>query len=137
MVSQKNKKEILKIGKVLKKYKPKIVAVTGSVGKTGTKDAIYAVLESKFFVRSSEKSFNSELGVPLSILGCQSGWDSPFAWIRVFLEGLALILFKNHYPAWLVLEVGLDRPGDIAHIAQWLTPDIVIYDAKIIEKLIK
>ena len=44
---------------VLKKYRPKIVAITGSVGKTSTKDAVYAVLSTKFFVRKSEKSFNS------------------------------------------------------------------------------
>ena len=57
---------------VLKKYKPKIVAITGSVGKTSAKDAIYIALGSAFFVRKSEKSFNSEIGVPLTILGCQN-----------------------------------------------------------------
>ena len=46
---------------VLRKYKPKIIAVTGSVGKTTTKDAIYVVLNPAYFVRKSEKSFNSEL----------------------------------------------------------------------------
>ena len=50
---------------VLKKYKPKIVAVTGSVGKTSAKDAIFAVLAKRSHVRKSEKSFNSEIGLPL------------------------------------------------------------------------
>jgi UDP-N-acetylmuramoyl-tripeptide--D-alanyl-D-alanine ligase len=111
---------------VLLKYKPKIVAVTGSVGKTTTKDTIFSVLSSSFFVRKSEKSFNSEIGVPLSILGCDNGANNPFKWLGNIFEGLLLILFKNHYPKWLVLEVGADHPGDIEYIAKWLNPDIVV-----------
>ena len=38
---------------VLLRYKPKIIAITGSVGKTSTKDAVYAVLASATFVRKS------------------------------------------------------------------------------------
>lgn len=111
---------------VLWKYKPKIIAVTGSVGKTSTKDAIYAVLCSSFFVRKSEKSFNSEIGIPLTILGRPNGWSNPFIWVTNILEGLALIILKNHYPKWLVLEVGADREGDIKKISEWLKPDIVV-----------
>ena len=111
---------------VLFKYKPNIVAITGSVGKTSTKDAIYTVLTSVFFVRKGEKSFNSEIGIPLIILGCSSGWSSLYKWSKNILEGLALIMLKNHYPKWLVLEVGADQPGDIKRIARWLKPDIVV-----------
>ncbi len=111
---------------VLKKYKPKIVAVTGSVGKTSAKDAIYTALSSAFFVRRSEKSFNSEIGIPLTILGCQNAWNNPLIWLKNILAGLGVILFKNHYPKWLVLEVGADAPGDIESVAQWLKPDVVV-----------
>jgi len=117
---------ILEARIILWKYKPKIVAVTGSVGKTTTKDALYAVLCTKFFVRKSEKSFNSEVGIPLTILGCPNGWSNPFIWITNLLEGFALIILKNHYPKWLVIEVGADRPGDIKTISKWLKPDIVV-----------
>jgi len=111
---------------VLKKYKPKIVAVTGSVGKTSTKDAIFTVLSSFFFVRKSEKSFNSDLGVPLTILGCPNGWNSPIVWIKNIMEGFALIFLPNHYPEWLVLEVGADRPGDIEALSVWIKPDVCV-----------
>jgi len=111
---------------VLYKYKPKIIAVTGNVGKTSAKDAIYVLLSKAYYVRKSEKSFNSELGVPLTILGCESGWNSPRLWMANIIEGLALIVLKNHYPKWLILEVGADRPGDILRIAKWLSPDIVV-----------
>lgn len=111
---------------VLRKYKPKIVAITGSVGKTSTKDAIYNVLASVFFVRKSAKSFNSEIGIPLTILGVENGWRNPITWAQNLLSGLVLILFPSHYPKWLVLEVGADRPKDIKKITKWLKPDIVV-----------
>ncbi len=111
---------------VIGKYKPKIVAVTGNLGKTSAKDAIFTVLSAHFFVRKSDKSFNSEIGIPLTILGCPTGWNDPVIWFRNILKGLALIFLKNHYPKWLVLEVGADRPGDIKKISRWLRPDIVV-----------
>lgn len=111
---------------VLARYKPKIVAVTGSVGKTSTKDAIYTVLSTKYVVRRSEKSFNSEIGVPLTILGLQNGWNNPLLWFENIFRGLSLIVFKTNYPEWLVLEVGADRPGDIKSITTWLKPDVAV-----------
>lgn len=111
---------------ILKKYKPSIIAITGSVGKTSAKDAIYDVLATSLLVRKSKKSYNSELGIPLTILGRESGWSNPFSWLIIIFEGLALIFLKNHYPKWLVLEVGADRPGDIEKITRWLKPDIVV-----------
>jgi len=111
---------------VLRKYKPKIVAVTGSVGKTTAKDAIFSVLSSSFFVRKSEKSFNTEIGVPLTILGQPNGWKNPFAWIVNIIEGFALLLLPNHYPKILVLEAGAERPGDIERLTSWLKPDVAV-----------
>ncbi len=111
---------------VLQKYKPKIVAVTGSVGKTSTKDAIYTILSPHLFVRKSEKSFNSEIGVPLTILGCQNGWNNPLAWFRNIMHGLELIVFKNNYPKCLVLEVGADKPGDIKRTTKYVKPDVTV-----------
>jgi len=114
---------------VLRKYQPKVIAVTGSVGKTLTKDAIYAALKTSFFIRKSQKSFNSEIGIPLTILGCANAWNNPLKWIKNIFEGFALIFLKNHYPKWLVLEVGADRPGDIENITKWLKPDVVVITA--------
>ena len=111
---------------VLRKYKPKIVAITGSVGKTSTKDAIYVALAPYAHVRRSEKSYNSELGVPLSILGLPNGWKNPWIWARNIVAGLWLIVFPHQYPQWLVLEIGADKPGDIRSVAQWLKPDVVV-----------
>lgn len=119
---------------VLKRYKPKIVAITGSVGKTSTKDAIWTVLTPHFHVRKSDKSFNSEIGLPLTILGLPNGWNNPFIWLQNIIRGFLLVflptgnlkLVTGNYPSWLILEVGADRPGDIEKVSKWLSPDVVV-----------
>lgn len=111
---------------MLLRYKPQIVAVTGNMGKTTAKEAIFTALSAAHFVRKSEKSFNSEFGVPLTILGQESGWNDPFKWLSNLVGGVILIVIKRTYPKWLVLEVGADRPGDIRSIAAWLSPDVAV-----------
>jgi UDP-N-acetylmuramoyl-tripeptide--D-alanyl-D-alanine ligase len=111
---------------VVRRYRPNIVMITGSVGKTSTKDAVAAVLSSRFLVRKSEKSFNSEFGVPFTILGVDNPWANPLAWFSVVKSAIALLVLPNHYPNMLVLEVGADRPGDLARILRMATPDAVV-----------
>lgn len=111
---------------ILKKYRPKILLVTGSVGKTSAKDAAYSALSGSFFVRRSEKSFNSDIGVPLTILGVPNGWANPLQWLRNIIDGASLIIMDAPYPKWLVMEVGADRPGDITKSLSWLKPDVVV-----------
>ncbi len=100
--------------------------ISGSVGKTSTKDAVAAVLSARFYIRASEKSFNSEFGVPFTILGVGNPWSDSLAWLRIVKSALALLLLPNHYPALLVLEIGADRPGDLARILRIATPDAVV-----------
>src|SRR5680860_1737409 len=80
---------------VLLRYKPKVIFVTGSVGKTSTKDAIFTVLSNFKNIRKSEKSFNSEIGLPLTILGSPNGWGDPFIWFENIIHGFYLILWKQ------------------------------------------
>ena len=114
---------------VLWKYKPRIIAITGSVGKTSTKDAVYAVLSKIAHIRKSEKSFNSEIGLPLTILGCPNGWNNPVIWLANVFKGLWLFLWPHKYPEWLVLEVGVGKQGDMKKTASWLKTDAVIITA--------
>lgn len=111
---------------MLRRAKPTIIAITGSVGKTSTKDAIYQVLKGHVSARKSEKSFNSDVGVPLSILGLPNGWDNPFLWLKNFFDGAVIAFFGRQYPKVLILEMGVDRPGDMAQLANWVKPDIVV-----------
>ncbi len=114
---------------IISKYKPKIIAITGSVGKTSTKDAIYAVISGVSYVRKSDKSYNSEIGLPLTILGIPNGWNNPFSWLKNILKGLWLFIIPHQYPKWLVLEVGVGHPGDMDRTVSWLKTDVVIITA--------
>lgn len=112
---------------ILNKYRPKIIGVTGSVGKTSTKDAIYRVLAGGgMSVRKSEKSYNSDFGVPLTVLGCQSAWNDPFGWLEIVIYGLRQLVGHKPYPKWLILEIGLEYPGEIENKLKWLNFDVAV-----------
>lgn len=111
---------------VLRKYRPRIIAVTGTVGKTSTKDTIFAVVGEALLARKSMKSFNSEIGLPLTILNCENGWSNPFLWAKNILKGIFLLVTRVHYPKWLVLEIGAGKPGDIERAVSLVTPDIAV-----------
>lgn len=111
---------------VLRHYQPEIIAITGNSGKTSTREAIATVLAPAFSLRQSVKNYNTEIGVPLTILGSEAGGRSPFAWGGVILKGVALLLKKAEYPDVLVLEYALDRPGDIAYLVRLAKPHIAV-----------
>jgi UDP-N-acetylmuramoyl-tripeptide--D-alanyl-D-alanine ligase len=116
---------------VIKKYKPKIVAITGSVGKTSAKEAMAVVLRAKFNTRAPSKNFNNEIGTPLTILGqTNSPGKNILAWLWIFVKSLKLLIIKNKdYPEILVLEMGADRPGDIKYLISIAKPDISVITA--------
>lgn len=76
-----------------------VLGITGSNGKTTTKELIGAVLEKKFNVLMTEGNLNNHLGVPFTLLR----------------------LTKNH--DFAVIEMGANRPGDIKELAEIAEPD--------------
>lgn len=111
---------------ILFKYRPVVIGVTGSVGKTTTKDAILYALSSHLFVSGSEKNFNNEIGIPLTILGCGAPGRSLIRWLRVGLRFVSLMVFSIRYPKVLVLEFGVDRPGDMRYLLSIVRPTIAV-----------
>src|SRR3989338_1433068 len=112
---------------VLEKYKPKVIAITGSVGKTSTKDAIYGILSESFFVRKSLMGLESSLEIPLTVLGCEASHGNLWGNIRNIIYGLELIIAREPYPEYLILEVSVRRPGEIDRILRWLKTDIIVF----------
>lgn len=106
---------------------PTIVAVTGAVGKTSTKEAIALVLEqSGKPVRKSIANLNTDIGVPLSILGYHKVPSSLGARMRL-LGRLLLVPQKPYNHPFYVLEYSADHPGDIGFLTHQLPPqDAVI-----------
>ncbi len=83
--------------------KPLVVAVTGSVGKTTTKEFIAGLLRSKYLVAASPGNSNSQIGLPLAILNHTEGKEDV-----------------------LVLEMGMTEKGQLAGLVQIAPPHIAV-----------
>ena len=99
-----------------------IIGVTGSIGKTSTKDAIYTILHSRFPIQRSEKSYNTEFGMPLAILGQDSGFSSPWKWLMVMFGSLWNAFVGGRNVHMLVAEMGVDKPGDMVQLLKLAKP---------------
>jgi UDP-N-acetylmuramoyl-tripeptide--D-alanyl-D-alanine ligase len=92
------------LGELASWYKAKFgiptVAITGTNGKTTTKEMTAEVLSAKFKVVKSPQSFNNRIGVPLTLFGLNSDSGA------------------------LVVELGMSQPGEIAALARMAKPDI-------------
>lgn len=115
---------------VVRKYHPLVIGITGSVGKTSAKEAIFAVLASKMSVRKSHGNYNTEFGVPATILGISAPGRSPFRWLGAIARALGLLMIRDAtYPKVLVLEMAADRPGDIEFLVRIAPPKIGVLTA--------
>lgn len=81
----------------------KIAAVTGSIGKTTTKDFLSTLLQTKYRTASSPGNSNSQIGLALSILNHVKGDEEV-----------------------LVLEMGMTHPGNITRLVEMATPDVAL-----------
>lgn len=86
----------------LNKVNPTVVGITGSNGKTTTKDMISAVLAKRFNVHKTQGNFNNEIGVPITILEMKPSTEI------------------------VVLEMGMDRPGQLHHLSELVRPDVCV-----------
>lgn len=111
---------------VLRKYRPLIVGITGSVGKSSTKEAVALVLGVAYTVRKAEGNYNNEIGIPLTVIGARSGGSSFVSWVGVFIKWLFIMVFPVRYPEVLVLEMGIDRPGDMDFLLGFVSVKIGI-----------
>jgi len=104
--------------RVLNRFYPDVIAVTGSIGKTSAKDAIYEAIAPDFNTRKSIGNANEEIGVPSTIIGARTLKNIPDVLNKVF--------FSKEYPKVLVLEMGADRFGDIKYLTSFVKPKIAV-----------
>ncbi len=88
---------------LLAQWHPKIVAVTGSLGKTTTKEFITSLLRPNYRVSSTPGNSNSQIGVPLSLINYCTGEEEV-----------------------LVIEMGMTHRGDLAKLVKIAPPDIAV-----------
>jgi len=105
----------------LSKFDPLVVGVTGSVGKSTTKEAVYSVLAEKFFVRRNQSNYNNEIGLPLSITGLEKPVGIA-AWLIFVVNSWLAVRRIKDFPTHLVLEMGADKKGDINYLANMVQP---------------
>lgn len=114
----------------VRRFKPHVIAVTGSVGKTSAKEALYAALAGYKRIRKTSANFNNELGVPLTIVGDWDRVSKPAAWfwIKVLFYAKLNLLFgsKKKFPEILILEYGADKPGDIGVLVDLARPHTAV-----------
>jgi UDP-N-acetylmuramoyl-tripeptide--D-alanyl-D-alanine ligase len=113
------------------RYRPVIVAITGNAGKTTTKEAVTAVLSTRYRVRATGGNLNNELGIPLTVIGdfadrYYEGGGTVGFWFSVLCIGWWRFLIGHEYPEVLVLEFGADRPGDIRRLTERYRPHVAV-----------
>ena len=84
------------------RHQAKVIAITGSTGKTTTKELTATLLGQKFKLHSSKGSYNNHWGVPLTLLGINS----------------------THEMA--VVEMGMNRPGELTRLCEIAEPDVTL-----------
>lgn len=111
-----------------RKYTFKVVAVSGSVGKTSTKLAIADLLGQNLRVRHQAGNYNDRVTVPLVFFGLEEpNILNVFAWLKIFTANARTI--RQGYPYdVVVVELGTDGPGFMAEFA-YLQPDIAAVTA--------
>ena len=116
----------------LKRHKPKVVVVAGSVGKTSTKLAIATVLGVRYKVLFQEGNYNVDISVPMTIFDLPmppvEKLRNPFVWLLQlwYMERKIRTPFPFEV---ILLELGTDHPGDIEHFKKYLHPDIAVITA--------
>jgi len=106
-------------------HHPKIIVVAGSTNKLFTKEEIKKELDFlKINSRISPKNFNTEIGLPLSILDLPSGYNSIKNWIPA-LKKAPFSIIKS-MPEYLILDLGVSNPGDMKYLLSIIKPNIAI-----------
>lgn len=111
--------------KRLENYPVKVIGITGSVGKTTTKEALRLILQEKYKVHANQKSFNSEFGLPLTVLE-QGSPKSIWQWPKVCAKAWQQAKKKPWF-SHLVLEMGVDAPGDMDFLLTIIKPETGIF----------
>lgn len=112
---------------ILWRTRPLVIAIAGTTNKSFTKLALEALLREQG-QNTVLESYNTEIGLPLAILGLKSGYNSYKRWFTIIIQGF----FRSFWlklPKIIVLEFGSNQSGDLAYLAKIAKPKIAIITA--------
>ncbi len=108
----------------LKRWKPRIIAVTGSVGKT----TLLNMLEVQLGDRAHySHNANSSYGIAFDILGMDGVRGSKLRWFYLFAAAPIRSLWFRHTQPFYVVEIDGERPKETEFLASWLRPEVVLW----------
>lgn len=110
--------------KVLKRWHPRVIAVTGSAGKT----TMLSMLEHEMGKKAHySHDANSAFGISFDILGIKGIRGSKLKWAWLFIAAPFLGFFKRHKEKFYVVEIDGERPHEAEFLARWLKPEVTIW----------
>ena len=111
------------------KIKPKIIAVTGSAGKSSATNAIFAILKDFYSCKESRET-NSETGLPLNILGLKLDGYNLSDWIKAsLLVPIKLITNWQKYD-YYIAELAVDSPDEpknMSYLLRFIKPGVAVF----------
>jgi len=111
---------------VLLIHRPTIIVVAGSTNKPFVRDEIKRILETAGkSVRANPKNFNTEIGLPLAVLGLPSGYNSYKNWLPIIFKAPGKVFSKN-FPEFFILMLGTSDPGDMKYLLKIIKPKIAV-----------
>ncbi|MBQ3468233.1 hypothetical protein IJH19_01700 [Candidatus Saccharibacteria bacterium] len=109
---------------VLKRWHPRIIAITGSVGKTTMLHLIEAELGKKAHYSHDA---NSAFGIAFDLVNLRGITGSKLRWIYLFLAAPVKSLFVKHQEPFYVVEIDGERPHETEFLASWLKPEVTLW----------
>lgn len=110
--------------KSLKRWNPRIIAVTGSAGKT----TMLNLLEHEIGKKAHySHDANSAFGVPFDLLGLKGVKSTKLKWIWLIIAAPIKSLYYKHKEPFYVVEIDGERPHEAEFLAQWLKPEVTIW----------
>ncbi len=110
--------------KAFLRWHPRVIAVTGSAGKT----TMLKMLEHEIGERAHySHDANSAFGVPFDMLGLRGIRGSKLRWVWLILATPFRGLFYRHKEPFYVVEIDGERPHEAEFLAKWLKPEVTIW----------
>lgn len=107
-----------------RRWQPRVIAITGSVGKTTMLNLVECVLKERAHYSHDA---NSAYGIAFDILNLRGVTGSKLKWLYLFLAAPIKSVFYTHKEEFYVVEIDGERPHETEFLASWLRPEVTLW----------